>query len=91
MANSKSSSMTPADAAGMDADLSTTRKSSIRRAADFLQTDVDAKKCNPVSIYACFLTGFTSAPSFSVSGFCIPRCDQLTPCQACYVWCGFQT
>ncbi|WVF66520.1 hypothetical protein IAT40_001260 [Kwoniella sp. CBS 6097] len=30
---------------------------------------------NLISIYACFLTGLTSSPSFT----------------ACYIWCGFQT
>jgi uncharacterized membrane protein YoaK (UPF0700 family) len=40
-----------------------------------LSTPIDAKSCVPISLYACFLTGFTSAPSFS----------------ACYIWCGFQT
>ncbi|RSH78369.1 uncharacterized protein EHS24_002094 [Apiotrichum porosum] len=45
------------------------------RAVTYLQSQIDSKKCNAVSIYACFLTGFTSAVSFS----------------ACYIWCGFQT
>lgn len=40
-----------------------------------LSTPIDAKACVPISLYACFLTGFTSSPSFS----------------ACYIWCGFQT
>jgi hypothetical protein len=66
LAMSKSSSMTPTDANGVENQLSTSQKSFVRRSVSFLQTDVDAKRCNPVSIFACFLTGFTSAPSFSV-------------------------
>ncbi|ORY23262.1 hypothetical protein BCR39DRAFT_549556 [Naematelia encephala] len=46
-----------------------------RRFWTYLQGEVDPKAVNPVSIYSAFLTGFTSAPTFS----------------ACYVWCGFQT
>ncbi|KAK8843939.1 hypothetical protein IAR55_006731 [Kwoniella newhampshirensis] len=47
-----------------------------RRFLTHFDTEIDAPgSTNLISIYACFLTGFTSAPSFS----------------ACFVWCGFQT
>lgn len=47
-----------------------------RRVKSYFTTEIDApRSTNLISIYACFLTGFTSAPSFT----------------ACYVWCGFQT
>ena len=46
------------------------RKPPIRRIWDYLQTDVDPKACNYVSVFACFLTGMTACISFS----------------ACYVW-----
>lgn len=47
-----------------------------RRVKSYFTTEIDApNSTNLISIYACFLTGFTSAPSFT----------------ACYVWCGFQT
>lgn len=47
-----------------------------RRVKSYFMTEIDApNSTNLISIYACFLTGFTSAPSFT----------------ACYVWCGFQT
>ncbi|OCF60163.1 hypothetical protein L486_02843 [Kwoniella mangroviensis CBS 10435] len=40
------------------------------------QNLIDApNSTNLISIYACFLTGLTSSPSFT----------------ACYIWCGFQT
>lgn len=45
------------------------------RISHALSAPIDAKACVPISLYACFLTGFTSSPSFS----------------ACYIWCGFQT
>ncbi|KAL7420416.1 hypothetical protein Q5752_005387 [Cryptotrichosporon argae] len=45
------------------------------RVGRYLQSGVDSKTCDLISIYACFLTGFTSAISFT----------------ACYIWCGFQT
>lgn len=46
------------------------------RVKSYFTTEIDApRSTNLISIYACFLTGFTSAPSFT----------------ACYVWCGFQT
>jgi len=38
-----------------------------QRAWSYLQAQVNSKECVSVSIYACFLTGFTSAISFSVS------------------------
>ncbi|WOO83002.1 uncharacterized protein LOC62_04G006482 [Vanrija pseudolonga] len=50
-------------------------KSLVARSVEYLQAQVDPKKCIWVSIYACFLTGYTSAMSFS----------------ACFIWCGFQT
>ncbi|TYJ53051.1 hypothetical protein B9479_006330 [Cryptococcus floricola] len=47
-----------------------------RRLLTSLSSELDAPgSTSPISIYACFLTGFTSAPSFS----------------ACFIWCGFQT
>lgn len=42
-------------------------KSLVARSVEYLQDQVDPKKCIWVSIYACFLTGYTSAMSFSVS------------------------
>ncbi|KAI9633266.1 uncharacterized protein MKK02DRAFT_39244 [Dioszegia hungarica] len=54
---------------------SPTSSTVVSRALHRLNNDVDPKQCISISIYACFLTGFTSSPSFS----------------ACYVWCGFQT
>lgn len=44
------------------------------RAWNYLQAQVDSKQCVSVSIYACFLTGYTSAISFSVSRSC--DCDK---------------
>ena len=35
----------------------------------WLAGEVDAKNCIRQAIYMCFLTGFTSAPSFTVSDF----------------------
>lgn len=49
--------------------------SSLAHLRQKLATPIDATACIPISLYACFLTGFTSSPSFS----------------ACYIWCGFQT
>ncbi|EIW73015.1 hypothetical protein TREMEDRAFT_37110 [Tremella mesenterica DSM 1558] len=49
--------------------------SAMQRATVYLHQEVDPKACNPVSIYACFINGFTAAPTFS----------------ACFIWCGFQT
>jgi len=43
-----------------------------RRIWDYLQTDIDTKACDYVSVYACFLTGMTGCLSFS----------------ACFVWCA---
>ncbi|KAL1405362.1 hypothetical protein Q8F55_008993 [Vanrija albida] len=40
-----------------------------------LEGEVDAKACDWISVFACFLTGWTSAISFT----------------ACFVWPGFQT
>lgn len=40
-----------------------------------LYGEVDSKQATPAMVWACFLTGFTSAVSFT----------------ACYIWCGFQT
>lgn len=47
-------------------------KSEPARVKSYLQSIVDNKKCNPISIYGCFLTGFTSAMSFSVSQLLLP-------------------
>lgn len=33
----------------------------------YLNKAIDSKRANPISLYACFLTGYTSALSFSVS------------------------
>ncbi|WWC67328.1 uncharacterized protein I206_101236 [Kwoniella pini CBS 10737] len=52
---------------------SSTSKPSIK---ERFQALIDAPgSTNLISIYACFLTGLTSSPSFT----------------ACYIWCGFQT
>lgn len=40
-----------------------------------LSKPVDPKGCVTPMVFACFMTGFTSAASFT----------------ACYIWCGFQT
>jgi hypothetical protein len=37
-----------------------------RGAWAYLNDIIDSKKSNPISLYACFLTGYTSALSFSV-------------------------
>ncbi|KAK1921177.1 hypothetical protein DB88DRAFT_499920 [Papiliotrema laurentii] len=50
-------------------------KSTIARIGDYLGREIDSKQADLISIYACFLTGFTSAISFG----------------ACFIWCGFQT
>jgi hypothetical protein len=55
--------------------LASSRKPAFRRLTDHLDREIDSKACSPISVYACFLTGYTAAISFS----------------ACYVWCGFQT
>jgi hypothetical protein len=57
--------------AGKDVPQSLSHQSLSRRAWDYLQTQVDSKECVSISIYACFLTGYTSAISFS----------------ACFIWC----
>ena len=36
------------------------------RLSDYLGREVDSKQADLISIYACFLTGFTSSVSFSV-------------------------
>ncbi|WVQ95958.1 hypothetical protein IAU59_003057 [Kwoniella sp. CBS 9459] len=46
-----------------------------RRMYSHLMTDISPSHVSYISIYLCFLTGLTSAPSFA----------------ACFVWCGFQT
>ncbi|WVF68413.1 hypothetical protein IAT40_003178 [Kwoniella sp. CBS 6097] len=46
-----------------------------RRVYSHLMTDISPNHVSYISIYLCFLTGLTSAPSFA----------------ACFVWCGFQT
>lgn len=59
------------------------------RAVTYLQSQIDSKKCNAVSIYACFLTGFTSAVSFSVrhaNHRPLHSTALLTYTQACYIW-----
>jgi hypothetical protein len=43
-------------------------KSTIARIGDYLGREIDSKQADLISIYACFLTGFTSAISFGVSG-----------------------
>ncbi|WVN87595.1 uncharacterized protein L203_102778 [Cryptococcus depauperatus CBS 7841] len=46
------------------------------RLLSYFTTEIDApRSTNFISIYACFLTGFTASPSFT----------------ACFIWCGFQT
>lgn len=44
-----------------------TSSSSVARVSAYLDRDIDSKAADWISIYACFLTGFTSAHSFSVS------------------------
>ncbi|WVW86793.1 hypothetical protein I302_108847 [Kwoniella bestiolae CBS 10118] len=46
-----------------------------RRFASHLQSNISSGSVTYPSIYMCFLTGLTAAPSFA----------------ACFVWCGFQT
>ncbi|OCF34313.1 hypothetical protein I316_03827 [Kwoniella heveanensis BCC8398] len=46
-----------------------------RRLYSHLMSDISPNHVSYISIYLCFLTGLTSAPSFA----------------ACFVWCGFQT
>lgn len=53
----------------------TVKQSTVQRQVEYLQTDIDFKRANPISIWACFLTGWTVSPSFS----------------ATFIWCGFQT
>lgn len=45
----------------------TVKQSTVQRQVEYLQTDIDFKRANPISIWACFLTGWTVSPSFSVS------------------------
>jgi hypothetical protein len=40
--------------------------SSVARVSAYLDRDIDSKAADWISIYACFLTGFTSAHSFTV-------------------------
>jgi hypothetical protein len=40
---------------------------SFKHVTELLQGEVDTKMCTSVMVYACFLTGFTSAVSFTVS------------------------
>jgi type IV secretory pathway VirB2 component (pilin) len=40
---------------------------SLQHVTELLQGEVDTKMCTSVMVYACFLTGFTSAVSFTVS------------------------
>lgn len=51
------------------------KPSLITRVKAVLDQEVDNKRVDWVSIYACLLTGFTASISFS----------------ACFIWCGFQT
>ncbi|WWD04285.1 hypothetical protein V865_002354 [Kwoniella europaea PYCC6329] len=51
------------------------RKPIHRRFLSHLQEDISNGSVTYPSIYMCFLTGLTAAPSFA----------------ACFVWCGFQT
>jgi hypothetical protein len=44
-----------------------TRGSALSRLVATLKEDVDNKRADNVSIYACLLTGFTASISFSVS------------------------
>lgn len=40
---------------------------SVEKMSGLLRGEVDAKMCTSVMVYACFLTGFTSAVTFTVS------------------------
>jgi hypothetical protein len=42
-------------------------KHQVKKVSGYLQKDVDLQRCNPISLYSCFLSGFTSCISFSVS------------------------
>jgi hypothetical protein len=43
------------------------RSSTLRSLATYLDKAVDTKQCSSISVYACFLTGFSSAVAFTVS------------------------
>ena len=58
----------PEDVANENGEPTPPAKSSMARCWSYLESDVDNKEVNLVSVYACFLTGFTSVHSFSVSG-----------------------
>lgn len=45
---------------------STVKQGTVQRQIEYLQTDIDFKRANPISIWACLLTGWTVSPSFSV-------------------------
>jgi hypothetical protein len=44
--------------------------STVERVKGFMKSPVDSESCNTLALYACFLTGWTSAVSFSVSAWC---------------------
>lgn len=77
---------------------SSSGRSTLSRIGSYLDTDIDSKKADLISIYACFLTGYTSSHSFSVSSLHLlllmhdtGSVEWCVDCQACYIWCGFQT
>ncbi|EJT51813.1 hypothetical protein A1Q1_06951 [Trichosporon asahii var. asahii CBS 2479] len=71
MANSHASTVADVESGKAEGQIAPARKGLFA----YMQEVVDSKKCNLISIYACFLTGYTSSVSFS----------------ACFIWCGFQT
>lgn len=42
-------------------------KQQVKKVSSYLQSDVDLQRCNPISLYSCLLSGFTSCITFSVS------------------------
>lgn len=42
-------------------------KEVLKSTSSYLRAEIDVKRCNPISMYSCFLSGFTSCISFSVS------------------------
>lgn len=67
---------TPGTTTAATSDASTAVEQQRRFSArSFLSGNVDTNACFPQLLLYCFLTGFTSAPTFL----------------ACYVWCGFQS
>jgi hypothetical protein len=51
----------------MDGTKMSSRQSTASRMMSYLDREIDSKATDMISVYACFLTGYTSAHSFSVS------------------------